>query len=600
MSAWLSKNEINSFVGDVLPIKLLSDKDISKADILWSASDSEIVGIRTFEGDHPQSISDGAIVTLKKAGKAEIFAEFQGERYTCSVNVREMKHADEKSKLNYYIGDFHDHMAQTHDPKEFAERQDQLSIDYVRELKEKSDIDFSIISDHASVTNPRDFFKGFVDVEAELPMRTVIFAGSESEITVVEKDRFGIDYKKSGEIVSVNCDNYINAESFEEFYDAMSTSPFGICVFAHPYVLGRSVKGIWEFKTEKLTYEPFRSLMHGIEMGDGTDCESNMLYEAFYSRALDSGFRVSPTCASDGHKPPRGYDACPGKTVIMATNGEREALLDSLLNRRFYACESGNVKLYYTVNGKPAASEIKSASEYKFHIDISYFKEDETTVPKRLDVISNYGETVASFSDVDFTEFDFDVKYDDAAYFYLRFVDSEGRKTWSAPIFTDKSVKIKEQPKLTALDKSAFSVTELESGENAEILISGNPLDDWKSKLSAATYVIDMKKEHKISAVGHYTPYICFKELRAAGIDPRNIVAGFVSKYKLSLSLDGKEWKVVKRGKIRMYSGEENICFDTQSARYIKFEVISTAGKESDLEKYKDNPIIIAELSVFE
>lgn len=600
MSAWLSKNEINSFVGDVLPIKLLSNGDISKSNIYWSVSDSQILGIRTFAGDDPQSISDGALVTLKRAGTAEISAEYNGKKHVCRVSVREMKSADKNSKLNYYIGDLHDHMANTHDHEKFAKRETQLSIDYVRELKEKSDIDFAVISDHACVTNPRDFFKGFVDVESELPMKTVIFAGSESEITVVEEDRFGIKYKKSGEIVCINSDNFINTDSWEKFYNAMSSSPFGVGIFAHPYIVGYSVPGIWNFEPHKRTYEPFRRFMKGVEMGNGTIRESQILYETFYSQALDCGFRVAPVCSSDAHNSPRGYDAFPGKTVIMAEEGSREAFLDALFNCRFYATESGNVKLYYTVNGMPAASTIESSQVYNFHIEISYFKEDKTTAPKKIEVISNYGEVIESIECNSADIYDFSVSHSEASYFYLRLVDSLGRKTWSAPVWTEKNLEIENTAVLMPIDKTAFSATEIESGENAEALICENPLLVWKSKLSSAGYIIDMKKPHNVSAISHYTPYVRHQDLAEEGVSEPFYVSCFVSKYKVSVSLDGKSWREVKKGKIRLYSGEEYICFEKQNARYIKFDVESTAGKESEWPEFEKSPIIIGEISIFE
>lgn len=600
MDIKLSKTKINSFVGDVQPIKLLSDEDISKSNILWSVSDSDIIGIRGFSGNDPQSISDGALVTLKKCGKAYIIAEFNGIQYKCEVNVRELKSADCNKRLNYYIGDLHDHMTHIHGHDEFAVRENELSIDYIRQLKEKSDIDFSIISDHAYTTNPRDFFKGFVEIEEESPMHTVIFAGSESEVTVVDNDRFGLAYKNAGEIVVINSDNFVNATSWEEFYEAMSTSPFGVGIFAHPYVLGRSVPGIWNFEPEKRTNLDFRRIMKGVEMGNGTDRESQMIYETFYSQALDAGLRVSATCASDSHGPVWGYDACPGKTVIMAEEKSREAFLDALLNCRFYATESGNVKLYYTVNGSPASSDIKPSEKYDFHIELSYFKDDPTTIPVKLEVISNNGRIVKSISEKLPSVVDFDIEYADAAYFYLRFVDSEGRKTWSAPIWTDKKASNPILPGLTPIDMSSFDAIELESGADAKNLICADPLIEWHSSLDKASYVIDMKEERKISAIGHYTPYIKFKALSLSGIAPSDIIAGFVANYRISLSSDGKSFTECKSGRIRRYSGEEIIYIGEQRARYVKFEVLSTAGLESGWPQHLKKPIVIGELTVFE
>ena len=48
----LSKAKIESFVGDVLPLQLLSEADLSHEPIEWN-SDPEKVSIRSFAGDSP-------------------------------------------------------------------------------------------------------------------------------------------------------------------------------------------------------------------------------------------------------------------------------------------------------------------------------------------------------------------------------------------------------------------------------------------------------------------------------------------------------------------------------------------------------------------
>ena len=156
-------------------------------------------------------------------------------------------------------------------------------------------------------------------------------------------------------------------------------------------------------------------LMRGVEMGDGSERQQNLIHEYAYSAALDYGFRVSTTCSSDSHGaksadptgPKWGYKRFPGKTIIMAKEKSREAFIDALRHNRFYGCESGNIKLRYTVNGKTAPCDLDMTDSYSFHVELSYFKDDETTKPTNCRVISDGGEVLLEFNNIDFSSFDF-------------------------------------------------------------------------------------------------------------------------------------------------------------------------------------------------
>ena len=48
MDVTLSKTEISSFCGDILPLQLLGSEDLSQAQIRWSCSEEEILSIKIF------------------------------------------------------------------------------------------------------------------------------------------------------------------------------------------------------------------------------------------------------------------------------------------------------------------------------------------------------------------------------------------------------------------------------------------------------------------------------------------------------------------------------------------------------------------------
>ena len=613
MQIRLSKTEIHSFCGNVLPLYLISDTDLSAKDISFHTDNEHVVHVRTFPRNEPPYMAHGALLTLTGVGYATVRAEYAGQSYSCAVTVREMERAKAGEPLQYFLGDFHDHTSKIHNHQKFAEREEGFVIDYLNFQKEDGRLDFAVISDHAVTTNDRDFFLGFTGVEEIAPSPVEIFPGSECEVTVIEEDRFGLAYKNAGEIVTVNAASYVSASSWEEYFDAMAHAPFAVCVLAHPFISGHSTRGCWNFALDRNNSSAFKQLIKGVEMGDGSIRSSNGIHEYIYSLALDQGFKVSVTCASDGHGPDWGYDRFPGKTVLMAREKSKEAFLDALLARRFYATESGDVKLFYTVNGCEAASTLPLSDTYRFHVAATTFRDDPTTRPTTLRVISDYGKTVAEFRDVDFSDFDFELHSDTARYFYLRFTDETGRRTWSAPVWTSRETDPPAEP-LMPISKTDFTVTELESGKDASVLVSDDPRESWQSERESATYLIDMKKEYAVSALGHYTPYTDRRRLAENPIVSQKILANFgrdkfpevatavsrfVSRYEIAVSLDGVHFEVCDKGQIRSFSGEEILRFPTKKARYIRFKALSTTGREWR-PRFDDLTLHIAELTPFE
>lgn len=110
-----------SFAGDTVAVKLVSDRDISRENIVWSAS-SDAVSVKSFACDTRFAFTDGVILTLLKVGEATVTAHFDGKSYSLPVKIREMRHTESGENLNYYVGDLHDHTSLIHDPKLFPAR----------------------------------------------------------------------------------------------------------------------------------------------------------------------------------------------------------------------------------------------------------------------------------------------------------------------------------------------------------------------------------------------------------------------------------------------------------------------------------------------
>lgn len=603
MPITISKTEIASFVGDVLPLYLVSDTDLTKADVTWEIEGDAAV-LRRFDDSDKTPFSYGVLVTLQAPGTATVKALFEGKTYTCEVHVRERCHAPNEEATVYLRGDLHVHPSHTHKPDIFAATP-HLQADCISQIKEEALLDFSVLSDHACVMHHKGFFDSFVEKELAEPMEPVLFPSSESEVTVIESDRFGHKHQHSGELVLLNADNCSFGERWEELYERMAQSPEPVGIFAHPFVLGPY--GFWSFPFDRIREPALYRMMRGIELGNGSQSNGGILYEYAYSQALDNGFSVSPTCGSDRHGPTWGFGVMTGKTIVMAADKSRESILDSLRSNRFYASESGNVKLHYTVNGQIAPTRLTPCNTYTFDVRLGLFEEDETTLPTHCQVISDGGSVILSCDDFG-RELHFTLRSDTARYFYLRLWDDAGRKTWSSPVWTGRAFDepVKESP-LIPLDGCDFSAYDEVTGADASAVLDSNPSNPFQSTAPTASIVIDMKKPRDICALGHWGAHISKLEIKAAYEEWKPVIgpltvstaSGYTIDYAISTSEDGITYTPRAKGFSRALADEEIIRFPAHRARFVKFEVLSTLGRRSGIPALADAPVNVGVLTLF-
>jgi hypothetical protein len=594
----LSNEKISSFRGDVIPLRLISNGMAFKEKIKWGSDNPEIVIIREFSGEDEDCFDDGVLLILIGKGDALVWAETEGERYYCPLHSREARKANPFDKMNYYIGDFHSHTTSSHDKKTFCEETENLSLKCSSQVKKEGLLDFFVLSDHASLLDRRKYFEAHEAAESLHDENFIPFAGAESEITIIEHDFYGVPHKNSGEVVTVNSAGFVNSNDWDSFYAETEESPAAIGSLAHPQILGYSTPGIWNFSLFKKGTDKMKNIIHLVEMGNGGDRNQNLLHEYTYSEALDCGFRIAPVCTSDSHGPVWGYNAFPGKTIIMAPEKSKEMFLDALKNARVYASESGNVKLYYTVNGYPASSTMVPAEEYKFFIHISYFKPPGKERIIGLGVISDYGRTVKAVENITGSSLEFTVKSPSSRYFYLRLHGADGSKTWSAPVWTGRPFDkyIDPESYSTRLDKREFKAVDLLTDRTADELLSENPYDIWMSHIPEAEIEIDMGREYEICALGYY-PHPLSSSDRS---DPLLMSgANFISEYEIYAAVDRNSYVKCTDGIIRSFGGEQIITFSRIRAKYVKFKVISTVGRASGKIKYRNAPVYIGELNIF-
>ena len=595
MSIRISASSMESYVGDVRPIWLEGEGIGKNSPIKWRV-EGDAVKLRTFRGSDHGSFSYGVLVTFLKVGEATVTATLEEKEYSCRLTARAMRDFSGE-KMNFYRGELHDHTTSEHNHDNFlsTDYSPAVFLDYIDEQNLR---DFAVESDHASVITDEYFFRCFSEHEKMRDrIRPIVFPSCESEIMYVDEDRYGIPYRYSGELLTINADNYAYTSTFEEFFYKMRNNPQAIGIYAHPHVIGGSTRGIWNYRPRQYHPAPLVSLMKGVEVLGCPQARENLLHEYVYSEALDAGMRISTTCGSDQHHT-WDFTLFPCATVIMAPEKSHEAFLDAMHNLRFYACESGNIKLSYTVNGHAAPCELPLADKYHFEVRIGYFEDDNSTRPVRCEVISDLGKVVKVIEGVDFESFSFDIESDTARWFYLRFVDAKTMRTFSPPVFTGREPVPFDTGDLIPIDKSGFKAYD-GKGRDASLLVDDDPLNEWVADGTSAEIIIDMGREETVRALGNYAVAV----LRPYSGDIRDIMARleaiFPVSYRISTSLDGVNYELCDEGLFRTFSGEEIVKFAPRAAKFVKVELLDTTGSRLGRAPYSEIPMKLAELTLF-
>ncbi|NLD88218.1 MAG: hypothetical protein GX633_08190 [Clostridiales bacterium] len=572
----ISKKSISTFAGNIVSFGVKSDAE----EIICEISDSSVARLRCLNRGKYLVIpmNPGSAVLTVRAGQ---------ETAVCELNIREAKKSDPEGDFNIYVGDLHSHTSYS-DGK-------LTPYDAYLQVREEGFFDFFTISDHASLEDNDEFFDTFEAAEAVETDDFVAFAGCESEIDLVVENRIGEQQNNGGEMVTVNAEGYVNAESWEEFHEAIGNNPLAFGILAHPQILGYSIKSLWNaFDLEYATTPRMLSLIHGVETGHERS-ECSLVNERVYSTALDCGYRISPVVSSDHHGVLWGKRASKRRTFLYSEGKSKELFLDAIINARTYSCETGNLRLFYKVNGHNPATILPLTDTYEFIITQSLF--DETKPEDRTaycEIVSDYGE-IAAYRDVLSGEerFTMKVKSDTARYFYLKLYSETGEMTWSSPVWTGRAFDKypKEEFSGKAINNDEFRIAYCSGGEGAGNILVPSLDSCYISDKSTAEIVIDMDRAYTINAVGFFSSAPRRADFHSYAV--------FLSRYEVETSEDGESLVPASKGMMRIYGSEHISEFEERIARFIKVKALSSVGSETRKEEYKNAPVAIGCVRVY-
>ena len=147
-------------------------------------------------------------------------------------------------------------------------------------------------------------------------------------------------------------------------------------------------------------------------------------YLDIYNEALDNGWHISPISTKFF-------------TKTLATDLNKDSILNSLKNRRTYVSNNQNLNLEFTINSSNMGSIIKNPSKLNFNI--SAIDSTYQNKIKNIYIISNNNKVLKNIKYNSYlTKSEFTLKeFCKSSYYYLIIVQENNKKTISAPIWVE-------------------------------------------------------------------------------------------------------------------------------------------------------------------
>lgn len=280
-----------------------------------------------------------------------------------------------------------------------------------------------------------------------------------------------------------NTAKYKASNGLQAYYDRLNQNPQSISQFNHP---GTTFGDFNDFANYSPTTDNQMTL---LEVGNGEGAIRSSGYfpsYQYYTRALDKGWHVAPTNNQDNHLGKWG-DANTARSVILADSLTEQSLYDAMKNRRVYATEDKNLKIYYTLNNEIMGSILPTKSD-KVNLKVNLEDPDGEAIGK-VDVIVNGGKVDAtqnvteSKKEVDFT---LDNNY---SYYYIRVTQPDKDTAVTAPVWTGESVR-------AGISKSESDTTLPIKGEPLNITTSLYNNEKTAMTVKSLTYSVDGQTIH--------------------------------------------------------------------------------------------------------
>ena len=439
--------------------------------------------------------------------------------------------------LNLYYGQMHSHTA------EYSDGAGTLEDAYEYAMK-ADDIDYMFVTDHSNYfdTTATATTKSYYDLSSlskvgsltkwEEAKQTALGYNSESfvagygyEMTWSGGPGHTNSFNTYGTISRNNSElnNKTDYAGMHRYNDLMAYANQGLDIDGNPVAEGVKTKYIEEapvvsqFNHPGTTfgnfdnfagYTPARdSVLTLIEVGNGEGAIGGSSYWPSYSQydlALSKGWHVAPTNNQDNHKGKWG-DANTARDVIVTEDFTEAGLYKAMSERRVYATEDQNLRIYYYLNDALMGSiiPIEDGEEItKVTVKASISDPDGEGLGK-IEVIGENGVTKYSVNAAGAT-YELNVELDNTdAYYYIKITQADNDIAVTAPVWVGEATPI------TATIEST-----------SKIIIKGEPETIFATLTNAA------ENEYKISKIQYTTTIAGEETVLFTDTEAKTVAAG--------------------------------------------------------------------------
>lgn len=294
-------------------------------------------------------------------------------------------------------------------------------------------LDFLAVTDHSESISGSDSASLSQDMTA---LSADWAMGKAAALAATSRDFVGIygyemswpGDKEIGHINTLNTPGFVSwqQEEFshfrtglENYCAALGTVPGSVSQFNHPGTQYGDFKGFTQYSAA------VDHVVQLLEVGSGEDAY------LYYTRALDYGWHVAPTCSQNNHSGSWG-SMDTGRTVVVANSLTEAGIYDALRNHRVYATRDSDLHIYFDSMGSRLAR--RNVGET---LTLNVKLHDPTDVVGTVEVIVHGGEVLAAQAvDANSGELSFAVP-GDYSYYYLRVTQPDGDTAVTAPIWLE-------------------------------------------------------------------------------------------------------------------------------------------------------------------
>ncbi len=231
-----------------------------------------------------------------------------------------------------------------------------------------------------------------------------------------------------------------------------------------------------------------------LEIGNGNSSSNDTISEEMYNNyilALNRGWHVSATANQDNHKE-NWISANESRTGVIAKSLTYDDLMDALWNRRTFATEDRNAKLYFYGNNTIMGGVINDATTVRLYV---HYEDSKDPVSKMtivsqsgiIDELSNLGDTFEYSKQLTVP--------DGFEWYFVHILQKDGDEIVSAPIWVESSVPLKVNyvrvgPEKANINQNVTTVFDVYNASDKEISSTLNVLLD-NTQLYSETFNLE-------------------------------------------------------------------------------------------------------------